>query len=429
MTNYKKANMKVPSSEPSWPNNVDKSSAVDGKVEQLHGSPVKEHIFFKAPFPAVDVTPLYPQNIYTRAVDDKENAACIDQGHNDSGYLSLQNSHIEEEEEGFHGHPTTVLSVAGAVSPDKRVTPRPSKKCQETGTSQSDFTPVHLRKKRTDTCSRSSTPADHKNLPILQFTQEVCEKLSKNFQKTKRYDWSIVSKLAENYNLDRVIGGHMGVDHVDMFSSLLSRNMKSILVQILGLLGDMDLISCRKVSKTWRHIIHEDIAALRRCRQAEKALTESELPLRLSCGLTRDASLSRLVLSSMQRVACTHSSPSQPSPAQLKNCRTLGNSSSSLTAERPNCTRFNQYVEAARTLKQHESLQRCKRCGSPATHSREAQRATCTRSSCQFDFCTGCHEAFHDSTPCRMVNPRPHFMSKSSILPGSTRSKRNVRRL
>lgn len=57
-----------------------------------------------------------------------------------------------------------------------------------------------------------------------------------------RYDWSIITKVAEDHLLDRVIGGQMGLEFVDVFSSLLSRNMRSILVDILALLGDLDLI-------------------------------------------------------------------------------------------------------------------------------------------------------------------------------------------
>lgn len=57
-----------------------------------------------------------------------------------------------------------------------------------------------------------------------------------------RYDWSIVTKVAEDHLLDRVIGGQMGCEYVDIFSSLLHRNMRNILTKILALLGDMDLI-------------------------------------------------------------------------------------------------------------------------------------------------------------------------------------------
>lgn len=34
----------------------------------------------------------------------------------------------------------------------------------------------------------------------------------------------------------------MGCEFVDIFSSLLSRNMRNVLTRILALLGDMDLI-------------------------------------------------------------------------------------------------------------------------------------------------------------------------------------------
>ena len=51
-----------------------------------------------------------------------------------------------------------------------------------------------------------------------------------------------MSLLAEKHLLDRVIGGQMGRDHVDVFSALLSRNLRGIICRILGLLGDLDLI-------------------------------------------------------------------------------------------------------------------------------------------------------------------------------------------
>lgn len=76
---------------------------------------------------------------------------------------------------------------------------------------------------------------------------QTCVTLTFSVNKLKlssclRYDWSIITKVAEDHLLDRVIGGQMGCEYVDMFSSLLSRNMRSILTNILSLLGDMDLI-------------------------------------------------------------------------------------------------------------------------------------------------------------------------------------------
>lgn len=57
-----------------------------------------------------------------------------------------------------------------------------------------------------------------------------------------RYDWTIVSKVAQDFPLQRVIGGAMGCEYVDVFSALLQKNMRHILTKILVLLGDMDLI-------------------------------------------------------------------------------------------------------------------------------------------------------------------------------------------
>lgn len=93
--------------------------------------------------------------------------------------------------------------------------------------------------------------------------------------------------------------------------------------------------------------------------------------------------------------------------------------------------KFRFFIQAASSLMQHESLCPCMHCGSPAKHSSETQRATCTRLSCLFDFCTRCQEAFHGLTPCRVVQPRSHFSTSKSTphIPGSARSKRSIRRL
>ncbi|KAA8583566.1 hypothetical protein FQN60_014774 [Etheostoma spectabile] len=381
MFHCKKAIMKCPRYEATMVNKMEKSSAaVESKVLNLKASPVKEPIPIKPQCPPAGVTTvLLSLNNTTRAVHNKENSTSreqdriLDEGFEDSGYLSLHNSHIDDhhgdtEDEHSQGKPTVTQPFATATLQEKTISPNNSpSKCK--GRTDSNplaslvtaSTPVDCHK-RTAAYSLSSTPSDHHNdpnLPILNFQRAVCVELAKSYKKNKRYDWSIISKVAEDHLLDRVIGGQMGREYVDIFSCLLSRNMRSILTNILALLGDMDLISCRKVSKTWRRIICEDTAALSRCQRAEQAL------------------------------------------------------------------------RAASRLKQHESLRPCKRCGSPATHSPEVQRATCTRPSCRFDFCTHCQEAFHDSTPCRVVQPRPYFTTPKTtpILPGSARSKRNVRRL
>ncbi|XP_042358250.1 F-box only protein 5 [Plectropomus leopardus] len=450
--------MKCPRYEATKANNMEKSSAAAAESRLLHlkASPLKEPIPIKPQCPPAGATTvLFPLNNNTTAAHDKENSTSgehdrtLKEGFEDSGYLSLHNSqiddhHVDDEDDHIQGkNIANPQPSAPATHQEKTISPKKSpSKCQGRINSCNPVcvvaasTPVDHHKRRTAAYSLSSTPSDHHsdpNLPILKFQRAVCEELAKGYRKNKRYDWSIVSKVAEDHLLDRVIGGQMGRDYVDMFSCLLSRNMRSILTNILALLGDMDLISCKKVSRTWRKIICEDTAALSRCQRAEQALRESRSSLRQrSCGLTRDVAVSRVVLSCMQTLASS-STPSSPSSSSTPSCRVNRRTTPSQKGSTPNsqCTRFSEYLQAASSLKQHESLRPCKRCGSPATHSPEVQRATCTRSSCLFDFCTQCQAAYHGSTPCRVVQPRPHFTTPKTtpIIPGSARSKRNIRRL
>ncbi|XP_078129778.1 F-box only protein 5 [Sander vitreus] len=452
MSHCKKAIMKFPRYEATMANKMEKrSAAAESRVLNLKSSPVKEPIPIKPQCPPAGVTTVFSLNNNTTAVHNKENSTSkehdriLDEGFEDSGYLSLQNSHIDDhhgdpEDEHIQGKPTVTQLPSAAAHQEKAISPNnsPSKYKGRTHSNPlvTASTPVDHHKRRTAAQLLSSTPSDHHNdpnLPILNFQQAVCVELAKSYKKNKRYDWSIVTKVAEDHLLDRVIGGQMGREYVDIFSCLLSRNMRSILTNILALLGDMDLISCRKVSKTWRTIIGEDTAALSRCQRAEQALGESRSSLsQKSCSLTRDVAVSRVVLSCMQTLASS-STPSSSSSSSSPSYRVnrLNTHSQKHRQANSQCTRFNEYVQAASSLKQHESLRPCKRCGSPATHLSEVQRATCTRPSCLFDFCTHCQEAFHDSTPCRVVQPRPYFTTPKTtpIIPGSARSKRNVRRL
>ncbi|XP_073338351.1 F-box only protein 5 [Pagrus major] len=451
MFHSKEVTMKCPHYKAAMANNLEKSSVsvagAGSRVFHLKASPVKESSPIKPQCPPVAVTTvLFSLNNNTRAVHNKENSTSrehdgtLDEGFEDSGYLSLHNSQIDdhhgdEEDDCMQEKPTSA-----AAHQVKTISPKKSpSKCQ--GRMNSTH-PVSLvaasptvvcHRTRTAAYSLSSTPSDHhNNLPILKFQQAVCEELAKSYKKNKRYDWSIITKVAEDHLLDRVIGGQMGCEYVDMFSSLLSRNMRNILTDILSLLGDMDLISCKKVSRTWRKIICDDEAALNRCQQAEQALRESRSSLRQrACGLTRDVAVSRVLLSCMQTLASSTPSSSSSSSSSTPSCKINRRTLSSQKSGTPNCTRFNEYMKAASNLKQHESLRPCKRCGSPATHFTEVQRAKCMRPSCLFDFCTVCQESYHGSTPCRVVQPRSHFPSTKTtpIIPGSARSKRSIRRL
>ncbi|XP_051935406.1 F-box only protein 5 [Hippocampus zosterae] len=423
-----------------------KTNVERGSPEKPSG-PHGKHSPIKNPLPFNPIAEkvskvLLPHDSSIGAAQDKENQtvkiheSTFDEGLEDSGYLSLHNSHFDEGEIHIQGKKNQIIPPL----PPPTVTPKQSPQCKDGMVSGCPMslgaasTPMDHCRRQPLAYSLSSTPSDehndNPNLPIVKFQLAVCQELAKSYIKNNRYDWSIISKVAEDHLLHQVIGGHMGLEFVDVFSSLLSKNMKSVLAKILALLGDMDLISCKKVSRTWRKIIREDGAALKRCQQAEEMLQESLSSVkRKSSGLTRDGIVSRVVLSCMQKVASPHapSAASSSSSVNRRNASVQKNSQSRLQ-----CSRFNEYIQAASNLKQHESLRPCKQCGSPAKHSPKAQRATCMRASCQFDFCTLCLEAFHGSTPCRVVQCRSHFPTSGSaysLLPGSAQSKRNVRRL
>ncbi|XP_028323691.1 F-box only protein 5 [Gouania willdenowi] len=391
--------MKCPRNDISKINAMEKVAAAAEVLRILpsKASPVKEPepAFAKPQCPPTETTTvLFSPKSDTSPVHNKENSKAqdrtlVDEGLDDSGYISLHSSRIDDER---------ISPLASPVKCSKR----------ESGVHPAVSTPVDLSRTRTST----HTPSHHHKhpyLPVLDFQHAVCEELAKSYQKNKKFDWNVVSKVAENYHLDRVIGRQMGLEHVDVFSSLQLRNMKCILTKILGMLGDSDLVSCKQVCKTWRKIVSADKSALERCQKAEDAFRESRNSVKQT-SLTRDVVSSRVVLS------CTQSLAKASSSSSALSCRTNQKDS-----------RFNQYLQAASKLKQHESLCPCRRCDSPATHSTHIQRAICTREGCGFDFCTSCHEPFHGSAPCRTL--RRSSSKTSIIIPGSALSRRNVRRL
>ncbi|KAJ3609960.1 hypothetical protein NHX12_022054 [Muraenolepis orangiensis] len=363
-------------------------------------------------------------------------------GLDDSGYLSLQNSQVSDHNDEADRMREPALDIPSPRATTCKSSPssaecHPSLRSSTPGVLLRSSTPgmllrsstprVSLRSSTPRVSPRSSTPralqrastprvllgSSTPSLPIVRFQQLVCAELALSFQKNQRYDWSIVSLLAEKHLLDRVIGGQMGVAHVDVFSGLLTRNLGRILGCVLALLGDLDLISCRMVSRTWHKMILEDSAATRRIQRARQHMASHPPMSRVvtGSGLTRDSGHPRVVLSSMQTLASTFS------PAATSGIPPREQTPSSSQK------RFNTFLQAASGLKSHEGLRCCRRCHSPARHNSETQRATCTRPSCEFDFCTLCQEAFHGARPCRTL--KPHRTS----VPGGKHNKHSLRRL
>ncbi|KAM9364985.1 F-box only protein 5-like [Pholidichthys leucotaenia] len=370
--------MKSPPRDSTRGNSMEKNGASPkSKVLNLKDSPVKKPTPVHVKSLSVAVSrALFSTKNNASAPHGKENATgrtcdgTLEEDFEDSGYLSLHSSqvhlhHADAAEVQTLENPTAGLPCAPTGLQEASPNASPSK-CQ------GEIFNRHLM--------AASTPVTHPqrkaacSLPVLEFLQEVCVELSKGYKKNGRYDWSIISIIAQKYPLDRLIGRQMGIEYVDIFANLQNRNMNCIVKDILALVGDVDLISCTTVSKTWKKIINDDPALVRRCQRAEQALRESSHCRRLK-GLTRDAAVSRAVLSSVQTMATVKTPLSSPKPQR---------------------TRFSDFQEAASKLKQGESLCRCKLCGSPAK--------------CETKY-------------------RSKFSTPETIVPGSAQSRNNVRRL
>lgn len=207
MFHCKKGIMKCPRYETTRGNNMEKTPAAESMLIHPKASPVKNPTPIKPQCVLAEVTTvLSSHNDNTRAVHNKENSTSrehdktLDEGFEDSGYLSLHNSqlddhHGDEEDDHMQGKPTSALLVS-ATRQEKTISPNnsPSKFQGRINSGRpaslvAASTPVDRPRRRTAAYSLSSTPSDnHKdpNLPILNFQRAVCEELVKSYRKNKR---------------------------------------------------------------------------------------------------------------------------------------------------------------------------------------------------------------------------------------------------
>lgn len=174
--------------------------AQEYRVLHLKVSPVKETCPTKpqCSFKEVTTVLLSAEN-NTNTVHNKENNTSRDPGTlddylEDSGYLSLQNSHIglnvELQDTHTLGKPTEELYSA-ATHQEKTILSDKSQgkaKASHPLFLEDAATPVD-RSKRKTTAVLSSTPSNQRsnpNLPILKFQQDVCKELARNFKKNKK---------------------------------------------------------------------------------------------------------------------------------------------------------------------------------------------------------------------------------------------------
>lgn len=177
-------------------------ATADSKVPLLKAPPVSPQpspVKPKCPPTGADVKVLFSINNNTGTVHNKENSTnrdhdgTMDEGFEDSGYLSLHNSQIDDHHGDEEDHIQRKIAVA--THQGKNVSPKSSpSKCQgKTNSSPvcplKAFPSVGRHSQRTATYSLSSTPSSHftkTNLPILKFQEAVCEELAKGYQKNKR---------------------------------------------------------------------------------------------------------------------------------------------------------------------------------------------------------------------------------------------------
>ncbi|KAM9001612.1 F-box only protein 5 [Sarcophilus harrisii] len=267
--------------------------------------------------------------------------------------------------------------------------------------------------------NQSTGQFPNKNLlPILHFEEVVCSTLKKNAKRNPKVDWETVERIVAHgdFGLHNVIGRKMGLDRLDVLSELFQRGLKHILINILKHLSELDLINVARVSATWKKILKDNKGAFHLYSTAMKKATENTAKFSPHAA-TREYVLVRAALASVQK-STTQAPNGSKKVSQLK----LSDQGVSTYS------RHNEFSEVAKTLKKNESLKACIHCNSPAKYDPYLQRATCKRESCGFDFCTRCLCNYHITKDC--LNEKTlKANSKVGPLPGSKKSKKNLRRL
>uniref|UniRef100_A0A8C5IGM7 F-box protein 5 n=1 Tax=Junco hyemalis TaxID=40217 RepID=A0A8C5IGM7_JUNHY len=248
-------------------------------------------------------------------------------------------------------------------------------------------------------------------LPVVHYEEVVCSTLKKSGKRNLK-SWAAVDRIVSmgKFELCHLIGKKMGLDRIDILAELFQKNLRHILANILRHLSEMDLVNFAKVSTTWQKILQEEKRIFQIHSRAVKNVSNvTRAPER---DATREYVLYRVSLASIQKAT-------PPKPLNKKSTKSKASR---------NHSRLTEFSEAARNLKNTESLKACHRCGSPAKYDSYLQRATCNRESCGFDFCTKCMCSYHSSIDCVSSKPVKHS-STPGPLPGTRKSKQNLKRL
>ncbi|NXY31153.1 FBX5 protein, partial [Pomatorhinus ruficollis] len=248
-------------------------------------------------------------------------------------------------------------------------------------------------------------------LPVIHYEEVICSTLKKSGKRNLK-SWAAIDRIVSRgkFELCNLIGKKMGLDRIDILAELFQKNLKHVLANILRHLGEMDLVNFAKVSTTWQKILQEDKWIFQMYSRAVKKLPNvTKAPENAA---TREYVPYRVSLAFIQKAT---------SPKNL-------NKKSTRSKASRNHSRLMEFSEAARNLRNTESLKACHRCGSPAKYDSYLHRAMCNRESCGFDFCTKCMCSYHSSSDCVSSKPVKHN-SVPGPLPGTKESKQNLKRL
>ncbi|CAO2628597.1 F-box only protein 5 [Lemmus lemmus] len=270
----------------------------------------------------------------------------------------------------------------------------------------------------------SQSPDQYPNkhlLPALHLERMVCSTLKKNSKRNPKLDREMLKEViaSGNFRLQNIIGKKMGLEHLDILTELSRRGFKHLLANILTKLSGMDLINLSKVSRIWKKIVESDKGASQLYSRAMQRVLQETSKLSLHTS-TRGYVVSRAALTSVQK-SSTLAPPKKDAQAKFPRQRDQKGSAYS---------RYSEFLEVGKTLKNNESLKACIRCNFPAKYDHYLERATCKRESCGFDYCTRCLCDYHTSTKdCSNSKLLKANCKVTGPLPGTKKSKKNLQRL
>ncbi|XP_029307423.1 F-box only protein 43 [Cottoperca gobio] len=347
----------------------------------------------------------------------------------------LYRCHSHSKEDDVFADDATPCSILSAKSGNSLTSDSSTASKQDNATPLKATTkPENMTPANPNVTPLMTTPVNLSLTPALQLVHAMCQRKAQMFagqSPSLKEQLKSTAALAETpvtfrttMPLAGLIGRKMGLRKVDILSELKKRNLRHILAVILSHLTPESIYRCGQVCKRWNEIIQQDKRASFKRRDH---LSEMEAALELGGAVhvpdaeTRLALLKRSALKTVQAQSRTSSfcTPQSANSTLTPSQHSTLNLGSSHKRER--------FLEVAKTLFNDECLKPCPRCQHPARCHSVKREGVCSRADCGFQFCTACLCAFHDSRECGSQSAGRR--KKDIILPGSTRSKRNVRRL